>query len=93
MSPTPEYVALQSQYQTLQSQYQQVRQGLNQSLAQNVKLQQSLQAAQNAIAHAESTTDDLKNRETLSQNIVTLLAIISVTLVLVGVYIRRTNRN
>jgi hypothetical protein len=93
MSPTPEYVALQSQYQTLESQYQQVRQGLNQSLAQNVKLQQSLQAAQNTIAHAESTTDDLKNREALSQSIVTLLAIISVALVLVGVYIRRTNRN
>ena len=94
MSPTPEYEALQSQYQTLQSQYQQLRQGLNQSLAQNVKLQQSLQAAQNTIAHAQSTNDDLKNREALSQSIITLLAIISVTLLLVvGVYIRRTKRN
>lgn len=86
MSPTPEYVALQSQYQTLQSQYQQVRQGLNQSLAQNVKLQQNLQAAQNTI-------DDLKNQQngqqTFSQAIIALLAIMSISLVAVGIYIRR----
>ena len=39
---TPEYMALQSQYQTLQTQHQQLLRGLNQSLAQNVKLQTAI---------------------------------------------------
>jgi hypothetical protein len=47
---TPEYVALQSQYQALQTQHQQVQRGLNQSLAQNVKLQGTVNQ-QNATIH------------------------------------------
>jgi hypothetical protein len=47
---TPEYQALQSQYQALQTQHQQVQRGLNQSLAQNVKLQGTLNQ-QNATIH------------------------------------------
>ena len=83
MSATPEYVALQSKYETLQSQYQQVQRGLNQSLSQNVKLQQSLQTAQNTIAQSNSMITDLKNQLTISLGIVMLLAIISVSLVIV----------
>jgi hypothetical protein len=90
MSPTPEYVALQSQYQTLQSQYQQVRQGLNQSLAQNVKLQQAAQSQQTAQNQVAGLTAYL-------QNVVTILATTSVILAvacvaLAFVYLRRVKK-
>jgi len=39
---TPEYMTLQSQYQTLQTQHQLIQRGLNQSLVQNVKLQNTI---------------------------------------------------
>jgi hypothetical protein len=90
MSPTPEYVALQSQYQTLQSQYQQVRQGLNQSLAQNVKLQQAAQSEQAAQSQMAGLTAHLKGMVTLLESTSAILGVAFVALAVV--YLRRVRK-
>jgi len=87
MSPTPEYVALQSQYQTLESQYQQVRQGLNQSLAQNVKLQQAAQSEQTAQSQMAGLIAHLQGMVTLLESTSAILGVAFVALAFV--YLRR----
>jgi len=90
MSPTPEYVALQSQYQTLESQYQQVRQGLNQSLAQNVKLQQAAQSEQTAQSQIAGLIAHLQGMVTLLESTSAILGVAFVALAVV--YLRRVRK-
>ena len=90
MSPTPEYVALQSQYQTLESQYQQVRQGLNQSLAQNVKLQQAAQSEQAAQSQIAGLIAHLQGMVTLLASTSAILGVAFVALAFV--YLRRVRK-
>jgi hypothetical protein len=73
---TPEYVALQSQYQQLQ-------QTLNQTLAQNQKLQQDLQTAQGTISQKDSMILDLNDQLASTRNTITLLEIVAVILAIV----------
>jgi hypothetical protein len=73
---TPEYVALQSQYQQLQ-------QTLNQTLAQNQQLQQNLQSAQATISQKDSMISDLNGQLASTRNTITLLEIIAVILAVV----------
>jgi hypothetical protein len=75
---TPEYNALQSQYQQLQ-------QTLNATQAQNKKLQQDLQTAQGSISQKDSTIGDLNRQLASTQNTTTLLEIIALILVAVTV--------
>jgi hypothetical protein len=70
---TPEYV-------TLQSQYQQLQQILNQTQAQNTKLQQDLQNAQNTVAQRDSTIAGLNEQLTSLQSTITLLEAVAVIL-------------
>jgi len=63
---TPEYIALQSQYQTVDQQ-------LNQSQAQNQQLQQQLQNAQNTIAQRNATIANLNQQLNTNQNTNTTL--------------------
>jgi len=63
---TPEYVALQSQYQT-------VNQQLNQSQAQNQQLQQQLQNDQNTIQQRNATIANLNQQLSTNQNTNTTL--------------------
>ena len=90
MSPTPEYEALQSKYQTLQSQYQQLRQGLNQSLAQNVKLQQAAQNEQTAQSQMAALTAHLQTMVTLLASTSAILGVAFVALAFV--YLRRVQK-
>ncbi|HKM50628.1 MAG TPA: hypothetical protein VJZ75_05560 [Candidatus Bathyarchaeia archaeon] len=83
MSPTPEYVALQSQYQTLESQYQQVRQGLNQSLVQNVKLQQAAQSEQAAQSQMAGLIAHLQGMVMLLESASAILGVAFVALAVV----------
>jgi len=63
---TPEYTALQSQYQTAEQQ-------LNQTQAQNQQLQQQLQNAQNTIAQRDATIANLNQQLSSNQNTNTTL--------------------
>jgi len=70
---TPEYV-------TLQSQYQQLQQTLNETQAQNQKLQQDLQTAQNLIAQKDSTITDLNKQLASTQSMLTFVEVVAVVL-------------
>jgi hypothetical protein len=83
MAATTEYAALQSQYQGLQTQNQQLRRGINQSLAQNVKLQQSQQVAQSTIAELTSQLKSSQNMVTVLEAISAILSIAFVALAIV----------
>jgi len=63
---TPEYIALQSQYQTAEQQ-------LNQTQAQNQQLQQQLQNAQNTLAQRNATIANLNQQLNTNQNTNTTL--------------------
>jgi hypothetical protein len=65
---TPEYVAIQSQYQAAEQQ-------LNQTQAQNQQLQQQLQSSQNAIAQRDSTIANLNQQLSSNQNVNTTLEV------------------
>ena len=85
---TPEYV-------TLQSQYQQLQQTLNETQAQNQKLQQDLQTAQNLIAQKDSTITDLNKQLASTQSMLTFVEVLAVVLgvaiiATVGLYFRRS---
>jgi hypothetical protein len=70
---TPEYV-------TLQSQYQQLQQTLNETQAQNQKLQQDLQTAQNLIAQKDTTITDLNKQLASTQGMLTFVEVVAVVL-------------
>lgn len=85
---TPEYKALQSQYQQLQ-------QKLNDTEAQNQKLQQDLQTAQGTITEKDSMIADLNRQLASARSATTLLEIIAmilavVAIVLAGLHFRPT---
>jgi hypothetical protein len=75
---TPEYTALQSQYQSLQQQ-------LAQSQAQNQQLNQNLQNAQNTIAQRDATIAHLNQQLNSSQTTNTTLEAIAVGLAIVAI--------
>jgi hypothetical protein len=68
---TPEYVSLQTEYQMLE-------QKLNQTQADNHKLQQDLQAAQSSVAQKDSMIADLNKQLTSAQTMIGTLGAISV---------------
>jgi hypothetical protein len=86
---TPEYTALQSQFQTAQQQ-------LNQSQAQNQQLQQQLQNAQNTISQKDASITSLNQQLNSSQNTnVTLeaaAAALAVLTILFGAFALRSRR-
>jgi hypothetical protein len=79
-APTPEYVALQSEYQMLQ-------QKLSQAQSDNQNLQKQLQAAQNTAAEKNAMISDLNQQLSSTQNTIRLVEAISVALVVVIVFV------
>jgi cell division protein FtsB len=90
---TPEYVALQSQYRQLQ-------QTLNQTQAQNRKLQQDLQSAKDAIAQKDLTIADLNmdlntqlNRHLIPLEVISAILAVALGTILVLFIVRRAKNS
>lgn len=73
------------EYSDLLAQYQQLQQRVNQTQAQNQKLQQDLQTAQGAISQKDSTIADLNRQLSSTQSTTTLLGAIAVILAVVAI--------
>ena len=73
------------EYRDLLAQYQQLQQRVNQTQAQNQKLQQDLQTAQGAISQKDSTIADLNRQLSSTQSMTMLLGGIAVILAVVAI--------